>query len=267
MQSRITCRSAWHLCRVLGSRGQDLAALADNCPPAMVAASQVGTLSPRASHTASLVALTATSPLSRSSTPHEQQQQAQQNGSPVRHLRSQQNEEDAEPGASAPANGHMPGRQGDGGVRINIPGVNGENAELRDGNVRHQDKKRAWGPEWGDGLDHEAGVSDRRPMMSPFETEHAQSGALSGSGPGATELTSVTSLEGQLPRWWARFDARVMQPLFGGPPEPSIHTQAAPAVPVLVTSALQHSHARQVQIPVVQTLHGVDRAQRQGGAI
>ena len=175
--------------------------MAENCPPAMVAAAAApDSMSPRGSLATVLVGPPPSSPLPHSSL----SDRPAENGF-IRHRRSQPEDEAPEgagDGAPLLANGHMASDAVS--IRMDLP--NGGEA-----NGAHH--LAYW-----EG-DRSARGSPPRPMMSPFETEHAQSRPLEGEGLGlqGLVLAASSSHDGQIHRWWAQFDARIMQPFFGGP--------------------------------------------------
>ncbi|KAK9803320.1 hypothetical protein WJX73_001939 [Symbiochloris irregularis] len=236
--------------RLLGSLGQDLVELAENAQPAMVAAAHAP--EPNAvkgsfvvtlpSGIASAPAHSPPSSLARTS--------PQENGF-VRQRRSPHEQDEAD------FFGEALSEAGGGGGHHRTPtsvsgGMNGDAgpsaagdalAELR--RSPHATDSRlsivtnsSPGPRdaWQPPGQASEGHAHRSSMMSPFETEHAQSsgqelgdGGFSGSllwrASNSLDRQNVVSsprltsgsLDGQVHRWWSSFDARVMQPLFGGP--------------------------------------------------
>lgn len=233
--------------------------MAENCPPAMVAAANPPDPSPKAVLLAIQAPQHTSSPLSHSS--------VQENGV-MRHRRSQI-EDDllAEPtgdGFSAFANGHTQGPASPGSSQPRREAYDSRAGSHRDAESRPPSAGRdAWQPPWNES------EPAPRPLMSPFETEHAQqegdASPLWRGGVPLQGLTSVRSLrsgslDGNIHRWWTRFDARVMQPLFGGPrvEEPTAMVQAEGDVAPLLATGVQH-HPPRAPVALARSSYGPQR--------
>ena len=242
--------------------------MAENAPPAMVAASHAP--DPSSTKSSFVMAIPphnsgsqhAASPLSRTSLP--------ENGF-VRQRRSPNEDDlsfagDAVNGGGASDAEAVPGSVG---IEMSAGSQRGHESffSVDDSRGPGRDSspaRDAWQPA------SSQDATSSRTLVSPFETEHAQSLGVpdpssplwrsGGSGNQSQNLVSLRSLasgsvDGHVHRWWASFDARVMQPFFGGPrtdahtsPEVQLVQAEGDVAPLLAGSSTQPR--QRVQVPL-----------------